>query len=102
MLSFFKTRKDLPLIEASNEKSAQYIKNISGRFFLGLVLGYAMFYVVRMALGVVKKPMLDAGIVTTAELGLMGSAFSLPMPLVSFPMASCRIMPILAALCPSR
>ena len=34
-----------------------------------------MFYVVRMALGVVKKPMLDAGIVTTTELGLMGSAF---------------------------
>ncbi|MBO0236987.1 MFS transporter, partial [Vibrio parahaemolyticus] len=36
-----------------------------------------MFYVVRMALGVVKKPMLDAGIVTLEELGIMGSAFFL-------------------------
>ena len=102
MLSFFKTRKDLPLIEASNEKIRSIYKKYQWQVFLGLVLGYAMFYVVRMALGVVKKPMLDAGIVTTAELGLMGRRSSLPMPLVSFPMASCRIMPILAALCPSR
>ncbi|EPG7893644.1 MFS transporter, partial [Proteus mirabilis] len=75
MLSFFKTRKDLPLIEASNEKIRSIYKKYQWQVFLGLVLGYAMFYVVRMALGVVKKPMLDAGIVTTAELGLMGSAF---------------------------
>ena len=86
MLSFFKTRKDLPLIEASNEKIRSIYKKYQWQVFLGLVLGYAMFYVVRMALGVVKKPMLDAGIVTTAELGLMGSAFFF-MPLVSFPMA---------------
>lgn len=33
------------------------------------------FYVVRMSLGVVKKPMLDAGIVSIEELGIMGSAF---------------------------
>jgi len=34
-----------------------------------------MFYVVRMSLNVVKKPMLDSGVVTLEELGVIGSAF---------------------------
>ena len=75
MFNFFKTRKDLPLLEESNEKIRSIYKKYQWQVFIGLVFGYAMFYVVRMALGVVKKPMLDAGIVTTTELGLMGSAF---------------------------
>lgn len=58
-------------------------KSYQWQVFIGLIFGYAMFYVVRMALGVVKKPMLDAGIVTLEELGIMGSASSLLMPLVS-------------------
>ena len=47
MLSFFKTRKDLPLIEASSEKIRAIYKKHQWQVFFGLVLGYAMFYVVR-------------------------------------------------------
>lgn len=75
MFTFFKTRKNLPSIKCSKEKMQSIYKNHQWAVFLGLVFGYAMFYVVRMSLGVVKKPMLDAGIVTKAELGIMGSAF---------------------------
>ncbi|ODS04914.1 MFS transporter [Vibrio scophthalmi] len=75
MLNFFKTRPDLPLSDSSKEAMQSRFKSFQWQVFLGLVFGYATFYVVRMSLGVVKKPMLDAGIVTIEELGLMGSAF---------------------------
>lgn len=54
MFNFFKTRKDLPLLEESNEKIRSIYKKYQWQVFIGLVFGYAMFYVVRMALGVVK------------------------------------------------
>ncbi len=75
MFNFFKTRPDLPLSDGSKEEMQARFKRYQWHVFLGLVFGYAVFYVVRMSLGVVKKPMLDAGIVTIEELGIMGSAF---------------------------
>ncbi|WP_338590299.1 MFS transporter [Shewanella khirikhana] len=77
MLDFFKTRPDQPLIEGTPEKIRSIYKKYQWQVFLGLVLGYAMFYVARMSLNVAKKPMLDAGIVTLDELGIIGSAFFL-------------------------
>lgn len=77
MLDFFKTRPDQPLIEGTTEKIRSIYKKYQWQVFLGLVLGYAMFYVARMSLNVAKKPMLDAGIVTLDELGIIGSAFFL-------------------------
>ncbi|WP_375749487.1 MFS transporter [Vibrio sp. HN007] len=75
MINFFKTRPDVPLSDGSKQEMQSRFKRYQWQVFLGLVLGYAVFYVVRMNLGVVKKPMLDAGIVSLEELGLMGSAF---------------------------
>ncbi|ATY79420.1 MULTISPECIES: MFS transporter [Aeromonas] len=75
MFNFFKTRADLPVMDASPDKIRSIYRKYQWQVFLGLVLGYAMFYVVRMSLNVVKKPMLDAGIVTLEELGVIGSAF---------------------------
>ncbi|WP_154124032.1 MFS transporter [Grimontia hollisae] len=84
MISFFKTRQDLPVMEGSDDQIRSRFKKYQWQVFLGLVFGYAMFYVVRMALGVVKKPMLDAGIVSIEELGLMGSAFFLTYAIGKF------------------
>ncbi|OLQ92129.1 MFS transporter [Vibrio panuliri] len=75
MFNFFKTRPDLPLSDKSKQEMQTRFTRYQWHVFLGLVFGYAVFYVVRMSLGVVKKPMLDAGIVSIEELGLMGSAF---------------------------
>lgn len=75
MLDFFKTRADLPVMQETPEKIRQIFKSYQWQVFLGLVFGYAFFYVVRGVLGVVKKPLLDAGVVTVEELGIMGSAF---------------------------
>jgi OPA family sugar phosphate sensor protein UhpC-like MFS transporter len=62
-------------MEGTTEQIQKKFKAYQWQVFLGLVFGYAVFYVVRLSLGVVKKPMLDAEIVTLAELGVMGSAF---------------------------
>ncbi|BAJ04040.1 MFS transporter [Shewanella violacea] len=75
MFGFFKTRPDQPLMDGSTEEMQKKYKRYQWQVFLGLVFGYAVFYVVRLSLGVVKKPMLDADIVTLSELGIMGSAF---------------------------
>ncbi|MEJ6122050.1 MFS transporter [Vibrio sp. 2-Bac 85] len=40
----------------------------------GTTIGYGLFYVARLSMSVVKKPMLDEGFLTTTELGIIGSA----------------------------
>lgn len=44
------------------------------RLLIAITLGYGFSYVGRLALGVVKKPLIDQGIYTPAMLGMMGSA----------------------------
>lgn len=75
MIKYFKTREDRELLNIPKEAMVKRYKLYQWHVFLGLVFGYAVFYVVRLSLGVVKKPMLDAGVVTLEELGLIGSAF---------------------------
>jgi OPA family sugar phosphate sensor protein UhpC-like MFS transporter len=44
------------------------------RVMIAITLGYALIYTCRLAIGVVKKPLIDEGIFTPAELGMIGSA----------------------------
>jgi OPA family sugar phosphate sensor protein UhpC-like MFS transporter len=41
---------------------------------LAITVGYALIYMCRLAIGIVKKPLIDGGIFTPAELGMIGSA----------------------------
>src|SRR3546814_10712839 len=41
---------------------------------LAITLGYGLIYTCRLALGVVKKPLIDAGVFSPNDLGLIGSA----------------------------
>lgn len=41
---------------------------------LAITIGYALIYMCRLAIGIVKKPLIDEGIFTPAELGTIGSA----------------------------
>jgi OPA family sugar phosphate sensor protein UhpC-like MFS transporter len=41
---------------------------------IAITLGYGLIYTCRLALGIVKKPLIDAGIFGPTELGLIGSA----------------------------
>lgn len=40
-----------------------------------MVAAYSMYYVCRMSLSVVKQPIIDSGVMTPGQLGLVGSAF---------------------------
>ncbi len=42
--------------------------------FLSATVGYGIYYVCRLSLNVVKKPLVDAGALTETELGIVGSA----------------------------
>ena len=44
------------------------------RVLVAITLGYALAYTCRLALSVVKKPLIDAGIFSPQDLGLIGSA----------------------------
>ncbi|WCL53282.1 MFS transporter [Gimibacter soli] len=44
------------------------------RVMLAITLGYGIIYTCRLALGLVKKPLIDNGIFTPDDLGLIGSA----------------------------
>ena len=48
--------------------------NYKGRIFLITTLGYSLFYVCRLSINVVKKPIVDSGYLTETELGIIGSA----------------------------
>ena len=43
--------------------------------FLSATVGYGIYYVCRLSLNVVKKPIVDAGVLTESELGMIGSCF---------------------------
>src|SRR5690606_17626741 len=44
------------------------------RVLFAITFGYGFIYTCRLGLGVVKKPLIDAGIYTPAELGVIGAS----------------------------
>ena len=44
------------------------------RVMLAITLGYGFIYTCRLGLSIVKKPLIDGGIFTVDELGMIGSA----------------------------
>lgn len=64
---------DAPLISDPERIDTEFKKN-RWRILTAITLGYAVIYTCRLSIGVVKKPLIDGGIFTPAELGLIGSA----------------------------
>ena len=69
----FATGPDAPPIQDPQEIDRQY-HHYRVRVMMAILLGYGAAYTCRLALGVVKKPLIDAGIFSADELGLIGSA----------------------------
>ncbi len=69
----FATGPNAPRIESQSEIDRLYRSNRI-RVMLAITIGYGLIYTCRLALGVVKKPLIDQGIFTPAELGTIGSA----------------------------
>ncbi len=41
--------------------------------FVAITLGYALYYVCRMSMGVMKQPLIDAGLLNATQLGIIGA-----------------------------
>jgi OPA family sugar phosphate sensor protein UhpC-like MFS transporter len=73
MLSYFqKSSPNTPY--GSTEKLAKRYKQLKWQVFLSATIGYGLYYVCRLSLNVVKKPIVDSGVLTESELGIIGSA----------------------------
>ena len=73
LLRSFATGPEAPRIGDPSQIDRLYRSNRI-RVMLAITVGYGLIYTCRLALGVVKKPLIDQGIFTPAELGTIGSA----------------------------
>lgn len=58
----------------NTEKIKEKYNRMRWSVFLSATIGYSLFYVCRLSLNVIKKPLVDAGILDESQLGLVGSA----------------------------
>ena len=74
LYSYFRISK--PSLEKvpSDEVQGEY-RRLRNRTFWGVTAAYALYYVCRMAMAVVKQPLIDGNILSAAQLGIIGSAF---------------------------
>ena len=56
------------------EKVDSTYKALRNRTFWGVTIAYSLYYVCRMSLSVVKQPLIDEGVLSAGELGVIGSA----------------------------
>jgi OPA family sugar phosphate sensor protein UhpC-like MFS transporter len=70
---FLATGPDRPQRADQGEIDRLYRRNRL-RIMLAITLGYGIVYTCRLALSVVKKPLIDGGIFTADQLGMIGSA----------------------------
>jgi MFS transporter, OPA family, sugar phosphate sensor protein UhpC len=73
LLRRFATGTDRPVVADAGRVELLYRQHRL-RIMLAITLGYGIAYTCRLALSVVKKPLIDADIFTPVELGLIGSA----------------------------
>lgn len=73
LIDFFSVSPDKPLLTDKKEVKQRY-NRLRWSVFLSATLGYGMYYVCRLSLNVIKKPIVDAGVLSETELGIVGSA----------------------------
>ena len=74
LYSFYRISKPSEEKIAPEMVDGEY-RRLRGRTFWGVTGAYALYYVCRMAMSVVKQPLIDGEIFTAAQLGIIGSAF---------------------------
>ncbi|MGM9766363.1 MAG: MFS transporter [Candidatus Cryptobacteroides sp.] len=76
LYTFFRISKPSSSKVPENEVDNVYRK-LRARTFWGAAAAYSLYYVCRMTLSVVKQPLIDGGVLSAGELGLVGSAMLL-------------------------
>jgi len=73
LYSFYRVSKPSAAKLPQSEIPGTY-RRLRRRTFWGATATYALYYVCRTTLGIVKQPLIDGGILTAGQLGLIGSA----------------------------
>ncbi|WP_299671636.1 MFS transporter [uncultured Polaribacter sp.] len=73
MIKYFKKSAETPIIGNEVAQIKKY-KSLKWQVFISATLGYGLYYVCRLSINVIKKPIVDAGVLTESELGIIGSA----------------------------
>lgn len=73
LYSYFRISKPSPHKVPADRVDAEY-RSLRNRTFWGVTAAYCLFYVCRMTLSVVKQPIIDDGILSPAQIGIVDSA----------------------------
>ena len=73
IINFHRVSQPKPCNEESLSEQKQRLKRFQWSTFLAATLGYGMYYVCRLSLNVVKKPIVDEGVFSETELGIIGA-----------------------------
>ncbi|MBI5729719.1 MAG: MFS transporter [Ignavibacteriales bacterium] len=73
IFNFFQPASPIPR-ETDKTKIDAVYKKYRWSVFLSTTFGYAIYYICRLSINVMKKPIIDEGIFTEIQLGIIGSA----------------------------
>lgn len=76
ILSLIKSFYRIPkpsAVKVEESKQERLFKAFGLQTFLAGTIGYSLYYVCRTSLNVVKKPIIDSGMLDASQLGLIGS-----------------------------
>ena len=72
LYSYYRISK--PSVEkVSKQQVRPLYRRLRNRTFWGVTVAYSLFYVCRLAFNVMKQPLVDEGIFTAGQLGIIGS-----------------------------
>ncbi len=72
ILDFFKTSAPAAVRVPADKVDSTY-KRLRFQSFLAGTFGYALYYVCRLSMGVMKQPLIDAGLLNATQLGIIGA-----------------------------
>ena len=98
IINFYKVSKPKPCSEEWTPEAEKRLKYLKWSTFLSASLGYGMYYVCRLSLNVVKKPIVEEGIFSETELGIIGSVLFFTYAIGNLLMVSWLIVATLNAL----
>ncbi|MDR0566182.1 MAG: MFS transporter [Prevotellaceae bacterium] len=61
-------------VEQKHGENSTYAKRLRWSVFFAATIGYGLYYVCRLSFSVIKKPLINEGLFTESELGVIGSA----------------------------
>ena len=73
IIKFYRVSQPKLCNEESLSEPKRRLKRLQWSTFLAATLGYGMYYVCRLSLNVVKKPIVDEGVFSETELGIIGA-----------------------------